>query len=272
MTIRRAPSRKKAVEDWMRILLVVPMLCLMASCAASRASVREVAGLELSCPDGSLQVKEHGDTAHVQGCNQDAGYVRTETGWRRVRPPSIPGAVRERVESRAASGLRCPSASLVLEGENAAAVVAHGCGRRERYLLCEDEVVAERELVDPLPEATAKGQPKVPDFDRAQLEPPVLLEGRDPPYTPEALAERVRGLMVIRCVLTVEGRLEQCRFLKGLPHLEEAALQAMASRRYKPAGWKGEPVAIDYTLNLCIKNPALKPPPPGSFPSPPTRL
>jgi len=60
-----------------------------------------------------------------------------------------------------------------------------------------------------------------------------------------------------RCVVTVAGKLEHCRLLKSLPHMDQAVLDSLASRRYKPATYRGSPVAVDYVLDVPVG-----PPPP----------
>jgi protein TonB len=84
---------------------------------------------------------------------------------------------------------------------------------------------------------------------------PVQVEGRDPVYTREALEARIQGLMIVKCVITIEGRLENCRIIKPLPHMEKAVLDALSTRRYKPVTYQGRPVAVDYVFNIKLVMP-----------------
>lgn len=81
---------------------------------------------------------------------------------------------------------------------------------------------------------------------------PIQLEGRDPQYTREALAAGVQGVMIVKCVITTEGRLQQCRTIKPLPHMEQAVLEALATKRYKPVTFQGRPVAVDYVFQIRL--------------------
>lgn len=81
---------------------------------------------------------------------------------------------------------------------------------------------------------------------------PVKLEGREPQYTREALEARVQGLMIVKCVITIEGKVENCRIIKPLPHMEQAVLQALSTQRYKPVTFQGRPVSVDYVFNIRL--------------------
>jgi protein TonB len=85
---------------------------------------------------------------------------------------------------------------------------------------------------------------------------PVQIEGRDPVYTREALEARVEGLMIVKCVISVEGKLERCRVIKPLPHMEKAVLEALATKRFSPVTFQGRPVSVDYVFNIRLVMPS----------------
>ncbi|MCP3141057.1 energy transducer TonB [Pyxidicoccus xibeiensis] len=87
------------------------------------------------------------------------------------------------------------------------------------------------------------------------MTPPVLLGGQHIDYTPQALAARVEGTLVAKCVITVEGRVRDCKVLKGLPHMDEAVLDALHSRRYRPVTFQGRPVSVSYSFTLRLSLP-----------------
>lgn len=95
----------------------------------------------------------------------------------------------------------------------------------------------------------------VSEFDPAAMTPPRLLSGPQLQYTPEAIEKRVRGLFRARCVLTREGMLRDCCILQALPPMDEPILKTLAAQRFQPALRDGEPVQIDYTLNLQLTTP-----------------
>jgi protein TonB len=81
---------------------------------------------------------------------------------------------------------------------------------------------------------------------------PVQISGRDPAYTREALLAKVSGTMIVKCVITTVGTIKDCHLIKGLPHMERAVLDAMASRRYTPVTYQGRPVSVFYVFNIKL--------------------
>jgi protein TonB len=71
-------------------------------------------------------------------------------------------------------------------------------------------------------------------------------------YTREALAAQVQGNMLVKCVITIHGRLENCRIIKALPHMEKAVLDALSTWRYKPVHYQGRPVPVDYLIQIKL--------------------
>ncbi|ATB36715.1 Ferric siderophore transport system, periplasmic-binding protein TonB [Cystobacter fuscus] len=84
---------------------------------------------------------------------------------------------------------------------------------------------------------------------------PEKLSGPQPQYTREALEAHVQGLMIVKCVITTEGKVERCRIIKPLPHMEQAVLDSLYAQRYKPVTFQGRPVQVDYTFNIRLSMP-----------------
>jgi len=94
-----------------------------------------------------------------------------------------------------------------------------------------------------------------PEFNAATMTRPVFVSGPEPTYTQKAMEQEVAGLMVVKCILTVEGAVRDCRVLKGLPHMDSAVVDALEHRRYKPATQNGKPVEIEYVFKVNLKVP-----------------
>jgi TonB family protein len=118
----------------------------------------------------------------------------------------------------------------------------------------------------PAPQASApptaeQSREEVGDFsiDTLPFSPemtrPQRLSGPIPQYTKEALENRSEGLMIVRCIITVEGEVNKCRVLQPLPFMEEAVLDALYQSRYKPVTLDGKPVQVDYTFNIRLSLP-----------------
>ncbi|ATB35149.1 hypothetical protein CYFUS_000561 [Cystobacter fuscus] len=89
-------------------------------------------------------------------------------------------------------------------------------------------------------------------FDPSVMTRPQRVSGREPQLTPEAQAERVRGAALVRCVATREGRVTNCRLLKGLPYMNQELLEALSTWRVTPATAQGKPIDVDYTFVVRI--------------------
>jgi hypothetical protein len=103
------------------------------------------------------------------------------------------------------------------------------------------------------PRASVPQEPQVPSFDAKAMTLPKLVSGSPrPTYSPQTLALGVRGVRIVRCVLTVEGALQNCRIVKPLPYLEREVLGNLYARRYTPVTFKGQPVKFDYTFTFMF--------------------
>jgi TonB family protein len=102
---------------------------------------------------------------------------------------------------------------------------------------------------------------------------PVMLSGRQPAYTREAVEAGVEGKMLVNCVITVRGELDNCRVIKSLPGLDAEVLSALKTQRYTPVTFDGRPVPVFYMFPFHFRlppgaraagpKPAPTTPPPG---------
>jgi periplasmic protein TonB len=82
---------------------------------------------------------------------------------------------------------------------------------------------------------------------------PTRIGGRDPVYTREAREAHVEGLAIAKCVLQSSGELTGCRLVKGLPFMDRAILDALATYRFTPVLFQGRPVSVEYVINVRLK-------------------
>ncbi|MGE6759360.1 TonB family protein [Corallococcus interemptor] len=87
------------------------------------------------------------------------------------------------------------------------------------------------------------------------MTPPKMLSGSQFNYTLEARRAGVEGMIIAKCVITTEGRVRDCRIIKGLPFMDDAVLEALSSRTYQPLTFQGRPVNVSYTFNIKLKMP-----------------
>ncbi len=96
--------------------------------------------------------------------------------------------------------------------------------------------------------------PKRMEFDD-RMTPPKMVSGPALSYTEKALEREVEGLMIVKCVVTTEGNVRECRVLQGLPFMSESIVRTLQTRRYSPALLQGKPVEVDYTFKIKMTLP-----------------
>ena len=84
---------------------------------------------------------------------------------------------------------------------------------------------------------------------------PEQIGGSPPQYTREAIAARVEGKVLVRCVITVEGSIRDCKIIKGVPILDEISLAALRSSRFTPVTYRGKPESVQYLFTFNFKLP-----------------
>ena len=80
--------------------------------------------------------------------------------------------------------------------------------------------------------SSAAAGTEVLPFGEGMTRPELHRRAAAPSTRREALEARVEGVMLVKCVITTEGKLDNCRIIKPLPHMEKAVLEALATRRY----------------------------------------
>jgi TonB family protein len=80
---------------------------------------------------------------------------------------------------------------------------------------------------------------------------PEKISGAPPVYTEAARKARLIGVVIVETVIDEQGNVTQPRVLKGLPMgLEEAAVEAVQTWKFKPATLDGRPVPVYYVLTI----------------------
>jgi protein TonB len=74
--------------------------------------------------------------------------------------------------------------------------------------------------------------------------------GEDIRYPPIARSARIQGTVVLQATISKGGTIENLRVLSGPPMLQQAAIQAVRTWRYKPYLLNGEPVEVETQVNV----------------------
>ncbi len=100
---------------------------------------------------------------------------------------------------------------------------------------------------------TLGGQgPEVLPFGEGMSRPVGDPGNRSPQYTREALEAHIEGLMLVKCTITLDGELRNCRVIKPLPHMEKAVLDALSKWKFAPVTFQGRAVAVDYVIPVRL--------------------
>jgi len=108
----------------------------------------------------------------------------------------------------------------------------------------------------PLSQTGPTGTPSLATLPFGEgMVPPRALLNRPVRFSRKALEARVEGLALVRCTITAQGNVENCRFIQSLPYMEEAILSALYMRKYSPATFQGKPISVDYNIPIRLKLP-----------------
>jgi protein TonB len=79
-----------------------------------------------------------------------------------------------------------------------------------------------------------------------------LLQKTTPIYPPIAKAAHVQGTVVLQATISKTGAIENLHVVSGPPMLQQAALDAVKTWRYKPYLLSGEPVEVETEVNVIF--------------------
>jgi protein TonB len=145
---------------------------------------------------------------------------------------------RERNKESAAAPSRLPPERAAIDPASAPAVVPVGD--------TPGEIGAELPLPSPSEEILPFGE---------GMSRPRWIEGPEPSFPREAREAKVRGTMLVKCVITTTGALRNCQILKSLPFLDQPVLAALARQRYTPVTFQGRTINVEYVIPLKFEMP-----------------
>ncbi len=116
------------------------------------------------------------------------------------------------------------------------------------------------EAIDPVVEADFVPPPDaklLPDVRKVSLASGVTqgmrISGEVPAYPIEARMNRIQGTVVIETTIGTDGRISDLRVIAGPQALQQAALQAVRTWRYRPYLLGGEPVSVETQINVVFQ-------------------
>jgi len=83
---------------------------------------------------------------------------------------------------------------------------------------------------------------------------PEKISGALPVYTEMARKAKVMGVVIVEAIIGKEGNVTSAKVLKGLPMgLDQAALEAIQTWKFKPSTFEGRPVPVYYVLTVNFR-------------------
>jgi protein TonB len=104
-------------------------------------------------------------------------------------------------------------------------------------------------IVGGLPEAPTPVQPVRVG---GSIKEPKKLKNVDPVYPPIAARARLQGLVTLECLLSPDGRVAEVKVLRGIPLLDDAAIEAVKQWVFTPTLFNGVPVPAIMTVNVLF--------------------
>jgi protein TonB len=99
----------------------------------------------------------------------------------------------------------------------------------------------------------ARSEPKGPVQVSSGVMVGLLFHKTLPVYPPIAVAVRAEGTVVLQATISKTGTIENVRVVSGPPMLQQAALDAVRTWRYRPYLLNGEPVAVETTVDVIFR-------------------
>ena len=65
--------------------------------------------------------------------------------------------------------------------------------------------------------------------------------------------DNVEGTMEVRCVVTVDGRVQRCQVVRSLPFMDRAVIDALERRHYRPATLGGQAIEVYYRFRIPLR-------------------
>jgi protein TonB len=80
----------------------------------------------------------------------------------------------------------------------------------------------------------------------------MLIQKTQPIYPPIAKAARVQGTVILQATISKAGTIENLRVVSGPAMLQQAALDAVKTWRYRPYLLNNDPVEVETTVNVIF--------------------
>ena len=123
------------------------------------------------------------------------------------------------------------------------------------FITCGTALALRMEVATPAASSAAQAESPVRLKVKAGIMAGQKISGENPVYPPQAKADKVEGAVVLALTINEEGEAVDVRVKKGVrDDLDESALTAVRTWRWKPYLLNGNPTAVDtlVTVNYSV--------------------
>jgi periplasmic protein TonB len=86
-----------------------------------------------------------------------------------------------------------------------------------------------------------------------QIKEPKKLKNVPPTYPEIAKQARVQGVVILECTISPQGKVTDVKVLRGIPLLDQAAIDAVKQWVYSPTLLNGVPVPVIMTVTVNFR-------------------
>jgi protein TonB len=108
-------------------------------------------------------------------------------------------------------------------------------------------------VIGGVPKEEPKPTPTGPVRVGGNIHPPAKRNNVSPVYPPMARQARVEGVVVLEATISTNGRVSDVKVLRGIPLLDNSALEAVRQWTYSPTLLNGVPVPVIMTVTVNFR-------------------
>ena len=103
------------------------------------------------------------------------------------------------------------------------------------------------------PIGRSEAPPSAPIRVGGEIEEPRKTRHVNPVYPRDAVAARIKGVVILECTISPQGKVVHVRTLRSVPMLDDAAIEAVRQWEYTPTLLNGVPVPVIMTVTVNFK-------------------
>lgn len=92
------------------------------------------------------------------------------------------------------------------------------------------------------------------DVKTPGIQEPMPISRKMPPYTPEARAAKVEGVVLLEAIIRKDGTVGEVKVLRGIGYgMDESAASTLKTWRFQPAQLNGQPVDVRANIEMSFR-------------------